>query len=496
VKPPDFNSIRWFLHVKQLRHKQHPFLDFLCKYHHNISIEFKQYINECINTLNERRFEMADTFNLDNYLFFKLFNNMSDLVFLTQVEDGDKFSYVLANKPAKDLWGLTEESFGKRIEEVLPEEVFRVVESVYKEAVRQKEPITYVEKLEAAPTQLKCKNNNSFVYWESTITPVFNQDGVCTHLLAVVRDISDRQLKEMELKKMYDRFELVWNTVAEAMYTFDKHENYVSVNKSFVKLLGWTEEEILSDQTISIIPEDSKEDLREIIEKLKRGETVPTHEVKRVTKRGTFVDFLASYSPIYDETGEWDGGVVVYKDITERKRYEERLKHIALHDYLTGLPNRNYFSQRLNVEMERAKQTQSLLSIFVLDIDKFKLINDTFGHDVGDDLLKEFAHRVSSSLRKNDLMARLGGDEFVILVPDLSHQTNAKEIADRILHSLRRDWELADSTRQITSSIGIAFFEDDALDEKTLFKNADLALYLAKKKGRNNYQIYKGEKTD
>jgi PAS domain S-box-containing protein len=113
--------------------------------------------------------------------------------------------------------------------------------------------------------------------------------------------LTDRKQKENELKRINDRLELVWNSTADAMYTFDIYENFVSVNKSFEQLLGWTEEEITIDHTISIIPKESKEDLRRIIERVKKGEVVPSHEVQRITRDGELIDVLASYSPIYDK---------------------------------------------------------------------------------------------------------------------------------------------------------------------------------------------------
>ncbi|MEH7179567.1 diguanylate cyclase domain-containing protein [Neobacillus vireti] len=422
-------------------------------------------------------------------LFFQLFNNMTDLVFLTKVNSDKSFSYVLLNKPAKDLYGLTNESFGKPIEEVLPEKAYLIIKEKYREAMEKKKPIIYEDQVKISTLPQKFNYNLELIYWESTITPVFNQDGECTHLLAIVRDLTEQREKEQEIKRIKDHFELVWNSVADAMYTFDRNEDFVSVNKSFEKLLRWPQEEILNDKSISIIPEDSKEDLREIIEKLKRGETIQSHEVKRITGDGEGIDFLASYSPIYDHNGNWDGGVAVYKDITERKKYENKLKHLALHDPLTGLPNRNYFSQSLKVEMARAKKTNLTLAIFALDIDSFKKINDTLGHDIGDEVLRGFASCVKNTLRKNDIMARMGGDEFVILLPDLTDKTNAKEIAERILLSLS-EWHVSGENIQITTSIGISFYNDFQLDEKSLYKQADMALYQAKEKGRNNYQIY------
>lgn len=423
-------------------------------------------------------------------LFLELFNNMTDLVFLTKVNSDQSFSYILLNKPAKDLYGLTNESFGKPIEELLPKSAYQTIKRKYQEAMDRKKPIVYEDKVSGSYFPNSSKNSD-FIYWESTITPVFNQEGKCTHLLAIVRDLTDQRQRENLIKEMKERFELVWNSVADAMYIFDKNEYFVSVNKAFERLFGWTEEEVLNDRLISILPEDSKEEFRNIIEKIKMGETVSTQEVKRVKKNGEWIHFLASYSPLYNQNGDWNGGVVVYKDITERKKYEEKLRQLALQDPLTGLANRTYFSHCLIAEMEKAKRTKQTLSVFVLDIDHFKEINDTFGHDIGDEVLKVFAKRVKSALRKNDILARIGGDEFVILLPDLTEENNVSEIADRIQQSLHAEWIIANEKIHITSSIGISLLEDFNIDEKVLFKHADLALYKAKKKGKNNYQIYK-----
>ncbi|MEH7154669.1 diguanylate cyclase domain-containing protein [Neobacillus drentensis] len=441
----------------------------------------------------------ADKYNLEVLnkidLFFQLFDDMSDLVYLTKVEKDGQFSYVLANEPAKIFSGLTNQSFNKPLGEVLPEVVFKIIETKYKQAIVERRPITYEDMIVVSQNHPKRPQYKyvpgQVVYWESEITPVFNQDGVCTHLLAVVRDVTERRERENELKRLNDRFELVWNSVADAMYIFDRNENFVSVNKSFVNLLGWTEEEITKDHTITIIPMNSKEDLKEIIERVKNGEVVPSHEVQRITKDGHLIDVLASYSPIYDNYGNWDGAVVVYKDITDRKMYEKELTHLALHDYLTGLPNRNFFSKRLKEEMIRAERSKRTLAVFYLDVDKFKEINDTWGHDIGDELLKEFSKRVKACTREEDLLARIGGDEFGILITNLNHKGKAIEIADRILTSLQSDWVIEKKPIKISSSIGISFYSPNyEQDEKLLLKQADIALYKAKEEGRGNFQIY------
>ncbi|MCM3443396.1 PAS domain S-box protein [Metabacillus halosaccharovorans] len=550
-------------------------------------------------------------------LFFNIFNNMSDMVFLTEVINEDQFHYVLANDSAKKRIGLTNESFGKNIRDVLPAEVFDVVYSEYIEAVAKKKPITYEDKIVIPATQLDTVDLPcNYIYYESTVTPVFNEEEKCTHLLALVRDITDRKIKEKELKRVNDRLNLIWNHAADAIYTFDANQHFISVNPAFEKLLGWTEKELLNNPTISIIPTGNTEDLHGILDTLKNGETIPSHEVKRLTKSGEIIDVLASYSPIYDIDGNWIGAVVMYKDITEqkriyqaleesenkyrliaehssdlikvvdtegfvqyaspshlnilgiepdyylnksilsfvhtddmykvdhalkgvkekkescsveirrlnkngewiwfnaigtpvfnhdghvrqiifearditdRKKYEERLKHLAYYDHLTGLPNRIFFSNKLKEEIDKAKRTHKELAVMFLDLDKFKDVNDTMGHDVGDELLKKFAERVSDCLDKEDVLARLGGDEFVILLAELSYPDQAIETANQVLQALQRDWEIEGHSLKTTSSIGIAFYSNDVSDKK-LLKQADLALYQAKENGRNNFQVYR-----
>lgn len=438
---------------------------------------------------------MQDLFKIkelnENNLFFKLFNDMSDLVYLTKVGKDNTLSYELANEPAMKLTGLTMDSYGRPLQEVLPENLYKLIEGKYHEAMTKGEPITYEDKVEMPPNLKHHKSYaNKLVYWESKITPILDNEGKCSYLLAVVRDITERKQKEYELKRANDRFELVWNSVADAMYIFDEHERFTKVNKSFENLLGWTEEEILLDHSISIIPEGSQEDLSGIIDEVKKGKVIPSYETQRVTKDGKILDVLASYSPIYDLNGGWDGTVAVYKDISDRKQYETELKKLAMQDFLTGLPNRTALSKGIVVEMERAKSTNKRLAVFLLDIDKFKEVNDTMGHDIGDELIKEFANRVEGCIRKKDLLARFGGDEFVIVMNDLNDKQEAIYIAERILQALQAPWKIKSYDTRISTSIGISFYTDYNQEVKSLLKHADLALYKAKEKGRNNFQIY------
>ncbi len=195
-------------------------------------------------------------------------------------------------------------------------------------------------------------------------------------------------------------------------------------------------------------------------------------------------------SRLHDQRGHLTGCLVVLHDITERKRAEEIIKHMAYHDDLTGLPNRRLFNDRLYLALAHAQRSQQKLAVMLLDLDHFKVINDTLGHSVGDQLLQVVGERLVSLLRKGDTVARMGGDEFMLLLPEIAQVEDAAEVAARILEAFREPSVFDGHELHITSSLGIALYPDDGEDEDTLMKNADIAMYRAKGEGRDNYQRY------
>jgi diguanylate cyclase (GGDEF)-like protein len=180
----------------------------------------------------------------------------------------------------------------------------------------------------------------------------------------------------------------------------------------------------------------------------------------------------------------------VARDITERKRAEQQLAYIATHDALTGLPNRVLFNDRLTLALAQALRRQQKLAVLLLDLDRFKDINDTLGHSVGDQLLRVTSKRLKTLLRKSDTLARMGGDEFLFLVPEIDRTDSATEVARKILESFREPFLVEEHELRTTASIGLTIFPDDGENADTLLKNADIAMYSAKQKGRNNYQRY------
>ena len=182
--------------------------------------------------------------------------------------------------------------------------------------------------------------------------------------------------------------------------------------------------------------------------------------------------------------------LVWVQDLTERKQMENTIREMAYYDSLTGLPNRNLLNDRLAVALANATRNNQMVAILFLDLDHFKTINDSLGHEAGDQLLQQVSLRMKDVLRKQDTIARMGGDEFIILIPGLTNSDHTATLAAKILDSLAPAFKIGDNELYIGCSIGISIFPDDGMEIKTLLKNSDLAMYQAKEKGRNTFQLY------
>jgi diguanylate cyclase (GGDEF)-like protein/PAS domain S-box-containing protein len=197
-----------------------------------------------------------------------------------------------------------------------------------------------------------------------------------------------------------------------------------------------------------------------------------------------------SGEPVHDHKGGFIGYRGVGRDITDRKTAEIRILHLASHDGLTGLPNRVMFSELLNLTIRSVQRQGHKLAVLFIDLDRFKFVNDTLGHDAGDALLKDVARRMKECLRSSDVVGRLGGDEFVVLVPQVNEPNEAATVARKILSAVAMPLLIAGQECRVTASIGISLYPLDADDEQSLMQNADTAMYHAKKEGKNNFQFY------
>jgi diguanylate cyclase (GGDEF)-like protein len=194
--------------------------------------------------------------------------------------------------------------------------------------------------------------------------------------------------------------------------------------------------------------------------------------------------------PVFDQAGEFIGYHGIARDVSARRQAEQRIQYLATHDDLTGLPNRTMFNTVLNMAFNTAQRYQRCFALVFIDLDRFKVINDTLGHEAGDALLRQVARRLKACLRASDLVARLGGDEFVVLVQEITEAAQAAAVAQKILSAINQPLVLMGQECRVTASVGVSLYPAHAQDELTLMKNADLAMYLAKEEGKNNYQFF------
>jgi len=205
-----------------------------------------------------------------------------------------------------------------------------------------------------------------------------------------------------------------------------------------------------------------------------------------VRKDGSFLPVTIVSTPLLRE-GEIVGSVAAFHDITERKQAMKRIQYLAHYDALTGLPNRRLLEDRFEQALVRAKRNHRSLAVMFLDLDHFKQVNDTLGHDQGDELLKAVAQRLTASVRQEDTVSRLGGDEFVVVLPEITGVGDAEIVAQKIVEVIRSPVKLERQELHITTSVGLAVYPQDGEDIVSLMKNADSAMYRAKESGRDRY---------
>jgi len=288
-------------------------------------------------------------------------------------------------------------------------------------------------------------------------------------------------------------FEGIVETIREPLLVLDRDLRVVTASRSFYEFFKVKPEETVGQLIYDL--GDKQWDiskLRELLETILPQQIAfdnyeVEHDFVTIGRR----TLLLNARQIEREVGKERIILLAIEDITERKKYEEKIQQMAFHDSLTGLPNRKLFSDRLGIVLAQAKRNKKKVGIVMLDLDNFKDVNDTLGHDVGDTLLKAVAERLSGTLRKSDTVARFGGDEFVLIFPDMEVIEEAIQVVQKIIDRFHKPFLIDTHQLVVTTSIGIAVYPNDGMDEEILMKNADIAMYQAKQAGRARYQLYK-----
>jgi len=309
--------------------------------------------------------------------------------------------------------------------------------------------------------------------------------------VASLMDITERKQAEAVLRESEELLTSYLENAPEGIYMNGLEGTFLYGNRMCEEIIGYRREELIGKNLLelNLLSENSFDKAVQLLQANMEGKPTGPDEIELISKEGRLIPVEINTS-VVQRMGQ-KIVLAFIRDITERKQAEEKIQQMAYHDSLTGLPNRKLFSDRSSIALTQAQRNKKEVGIAMLDLDNFKDVNDTLGHDVGDLLLKATAERLTAALRKGDTVARFGGDEFALILPDLKAVEDAIQVAQKIVDSFRKPFLIDTHQLMVTTSIGIAVYPDDGVDESTLLKNADIAMYQAKQAGRDRYHLYK-----
>ncbi|WP_044895004.1 PAS domain S-box protein [Bacillus alveayuensis] len=425
--------------------------------------------------ISERK-QFAKTLQENKAKYKLVTENMSDLVSLLNVEG--VFEYVspsfekILGYPIDILQGKS------AFELVHPNDLNRIM-NLFSKFLKKKKPAT---------TRFRYRHRDDFyIIIESHAVPLFDEKGNLQHILVTSKDIGEKVKAEQALQESKQKFHLIAEHSSDLVRIVDKAGIIQYASPSHKTILGYEPKELEGRPLLDII---YPEDVLLIQEKLRHMEKRHVLQYRTITKHGNYIWTESHTSSIFDENGQFLHYIAVARDISERKEYEEKLKQMAFYDELTGIANRRFFQEQLIKQIEQAKQNNTRFALMYLDFDRFKWVNDVLGHDVGDELLRNFVTRLKTCLSESDIIGRWGGDEFTVLLSRFQAKEEVAQVAQQIIQSMRIPWHIKDHEFIITSSIGIAFYPEDGQTIDELLSHADQALYQAKAEGRSKFYFY------
>jgi diguanylate cyclase (GGDEF)-like protein/PAS domain S-box-containing protein len=411
-----------------------------------------------------------------------LVGNLPGFVMRASISEDSRILYV--TEAIRDAIGVSpDEVMGQPVGVLgdrMPEEERWRVSSVMMEAARGDGSFE---------VEFPIRHTDGSIRWLWEQGQVIVENGQPVGLEAFIMDVTARKQAERALEASEQRFRDIYENANDAMVTFSFRGNFIDANRRMQELLGYTEEELLRLTPADVTPAEHQERNSEFLKRVYRGDSAP-FEVELIAKDGRRVPMEMTARIAVDEKGRARTVQMIGRDISERKQAEETIRRLAYHDSLTGLPNRALFEDRLQMAIAQAKRHGEELGVLFLDVDGFKLVNDTLGHTAGDKLLQSIASDISALVRDCDTVARVGGDEFTVLIPNIDQPEDVTDVAGRILECLRQPRTIAGQEFRATASIGITTFPHDGDDGETLLRNADTAMYRAKDNGRNSFQLY------
>lgn len=338
------------------------------------------------------------------------------------------------------------------------------------------------------------RKDGSLYHEEKTITPLRDSENRITHFVSTGKDISERIHAEDSVRASEEHLRTIIDTEPECIKLLAEDGTLIDMNAAGLAMIEADSlEQVVGKFMLDLVLPEHSVAFRELSRNVFRGNKgMLTFEIEGL--KGTRRWLETHAVPMTTRTGK-TVLLGITRDITERKTAEERLSYLVHHDELTGLPNRTLFNDRLNQAMIEAERHGRLVALAFLDLDRFKNINDTLGHEAGDMLLQGVSERLLHAVRRGDTVARLSGDEFTIVFADLAHADDAARVAQKILDALAKPLPIFGRDLFISASLGLTLFPLDSRDSQELLRNADIAMYRAKEQGRNNFQFYTSEMT-
>lgn len=385
-----------------------------------------------------------------------------------------------------EIFAETRDLVGKRIQEIFS----RKVNAIFQEAVekiRTEKTMTVIE--------YSAKSADGEYSYEARLIPLLEDQN-----MVIIRNITERKLAEEAMRESEAKYSSLFKHSNDAIFLYDLDGNIIDINQRVLEQFEYARAEIMALRISELHPEDAQGAFEAAFRKLS-SEGFVNFEIDFKKKNGDL--FSAEVSASLFEVGGKKVIQEIVRDITDRKRAVEQIVYMAYHDTLTDLPNRHLLKDRLRQALESARHYKRLVAVLFLDLDNFKLINDTLGHDFGDILLQKVSGRLVRYLRRSDsvgrpgtefpetTVARLGGDEFTILLTEITNIKDAAKVSQRLIDLFKDPFTIKGHEVFITTSIGISVYPHDGDTVDALLKNADTAMYDAKSQGRNNYQFYR-----
>ncbi|TRZ39195.1 EAL domain-containing protein [Niallia circulans] len=405
------------------------------------------------------------------------------MVYIMKAEPGPLFTYVFANEAGYAHAKLAPNYIGKPLQEVLLPSLAEALQQEYGMVYDAKEMRVFSDEV-ILPEGIKR-------YGESVLTPILDTDGNVKFIVSVTRDVTKLQEEKQRLIEREQQIRSIVDHNLDAVLGIDLSGSIYTVNPAGEKLTGYTLEKILNRSIFELIDEDSLTYFKDQIRKCRLTHLSQSIDSVLKMKNGHVLNLHIKIIPIIVNNSA-QGMYIILRDMSEKKETAEKIRYMAFHDQLTGLYNRRALLEDLNMEIKKATENGTEIALLTIDLDRFKYINDTFGHIIGDQILIKVADRLLEFNNMDCHVYRQGGDEFIIVLANITRQ-KATSFAQAILSRFASSFYLDSQEYYITPSIGISMYPNDGKDEGTLIKNADEALFRVKERGKAHYQFYRSD---